>query len=157
MRLCQRQDPACPGILCVGANTQHILQILYNQFVVHSVMSDSLWSYGLQHTRLPCPSPFPGVCSNLCLLSWWCHPTISSPTVPFSSCLQYFPAIGSFPISWLFPSGGQTNGVSVSASVLPMHIQGWFPLELTGLISLQFKGLSRVFSSTQFESTNSIL
>ena len=114
----------------------------------HSVMSDSLWPHGLQHTRLPCPSPSPGVCLYSCPLSRWCHPTISSSVVPFSSCPQSFPASGSFPMSQLFVSGGQRIGVSASASVLPMNIQGWFPLGWTGLISLQSKGLSRVFSTT---------
>ena len=90
----------------------------------------------------------PGVCSDSCPLSCWCHPTISSSVIPFSFYLQSFPASGSFPMSWLFTSGGQRTGVSVSASVLPGNIQGWFPLGLTGLISLQSKGLSRVFSST---------
>ena len=110
-----------------------------------SVMSDSLWPHGLQHTRLPCTSPTPGACSNSCPLSRWCHPTISSSVIPFSSCLQSFPASGSFPMSRLFASGGQSIGVSASASVLPMNIQDWFPLGLTGWISLQSKGLSRVF------------
>ena len=113
-----------------------------------SVMSNSLWSHGLQHARLPCPSLSPGVCSNSCPLSWWCLTTISSSVSPFSSCLQSFPASGSFPMSRLFASGGQSTGVPVSASVLPVNIQGLFPLILTGLISLQSKGLSRVFSST---------
>ena len=114
----------------------------------HSVVSDSLQPHGLQHARLPCPSPSPGVCSNSCPLSWWCYPTISSSVVPFSSCLQSFLALGSFKMSWLFTSGGQSIGASASASVLPMNIQGWFPLGLIGLISLQSKGLSRVFSNT---------
>ena len=104
-----------------------------------SVVSDSLWPLGLQHTRLPCPSPSPGACSNSCPLSWWGRPTISSSDVPFFSCLQSFPASGSFPMSWLFTSGGQSVGAS--ASVLPMNIQDWFPLGLTGLISLMTKGL----------------
>ena len=114
----------------------------------HSVVSDSLRPHGLQDTSLPCPSPSPGVHSNSCLLSWWCHPTISSSVIPFSSCPQSSPASGSFPVSWLFPPGGQRTGASSSASVLPMNIQDWFPLGLTGLISLQSKRLSRVFSST---------
>ena len=113
-----------------------------------SVMSDSLWPHGLQRARLPCPIPSSGACSNSCPLSWWCHPTISSSVVPFSSCLQSFPASGSFLMSRLFAWGGQSIGVSASASVLPMIIQGWFPLGLTGLISLQSKGLSRVSSNT---------
>ena len=114
-------------------------------------MSNLLWPHGLQHTRLPCPSLFPRVCSNSSPLSWWCHPTISSSVTPFSSCLQPFPASGSFPMSWLFASGGQSIGVSASASVLPMNIQGWFPLGLTRLISLLSKGLSRLFSSTTIQ------
>ena len=102
----------------------------------HSVMSSSLWPHGLQHTRLPYPSPTPRACSNSCLLSWWCHPTISSSIIPFCSCPQYFPASGSFPLSQFFTSGGQSIAVSASASVLTMNIQGWFPLGLTGWISL---------------------
>ena len=111
-----------------------------------SVVCDSLKPYGWQYVRLPCPSPSPGTCSNSCPLSQWCHPTISSSVVPFSSCLQSFPATGSFPMSQLFTSGGQTIGAS--ASVLPMNIQYRFPLGLTGLISLESKGLSRVLSNT---------
>ena len=114
----------------------------------HSVVFDSLQPHGLQHARLPCPSPSPRACSNLCPLSWWCHPTISSSVIPFSSCLQSFPASGSFLMSWLFASGGQSIGASASPSVLPMNIQDWFPLGLTDLISLQAEGLSRVFSNT---------
>ena len=111
----------------------------------HSVMSDSLKPHGLQHARPPCPSPTPRACSNSCPLSKRCHLTISSFVVPFSSCLQSFPASGSFPISQFFASGGQSIGVLASASVLPMNIQDWFSL---GLISLQSKELSRVFSNT---------
>ena len=107
----------------------------------HSVVSDSLWPHGLQHTRLPCPSPTPGAYSNSCSLSQWYHPTISSSVISFSSCLQSFPASGSFPLSQFFTSGGQSIGVSASASVLPMNIQDWFPLGLTGWISLQFRQL----------------
>ena len=113
-----------------------------------SEMSDSLWPHGLQPARLPCPSPTPKAYSNLCPLRRWCHPTISSSFIPFSSHLQSFPASGSFPMSQFFTSGGQSIGVSASASVLPMNIQDWFPLGWTGLISLQSKGLSRVFSNT---------
>ena len=94
----------------------------------HSVMSDFLWPHGLQHARLPCPSPTPRACSNSCPLSRWCHPTISSSVVPFSSCLQSFPGSGSFPMRQFFASGGQTIGVSPSTSFLPMNIQDWFPL-----------------------------
>ena len=100
------------------------------------------------NARLSCPSPTPGVYSNPCPLSRWCHPTISSSVVPFSSCVQAFPASGSFQTSQLFASGGQSIGVSASASVLPMNTQDWFPLGWTGWISLQSKGLSRVFSNT---------
>ena len=110
--------------------------------------SDILWPLGLHHASLPCPSLSPKVCSNSCPLSQWCHPTISSSVASFSPCPQFFPASGSFPMSWLFASGGQSIGVSASASVLPMNIQGWFPLGLTNLISLQSKGFSRVFSNT---------
>ena len=112
-----------------------------------SVVSNSLQPRRLKHARLPCPSPTPGACSNSCPLSRWCHPTISSFVVPFSSFLQSFPASGSFPTSQLFASGGQSIGVSASASVLPMNIQDWFPLGWTGWISLQSKELSRVFSN----------
>ena len=114
----------------------------------HSVMSDSLWPHGLQHTRPPCLSPTPGVYSNSCPLSRWCHLTISSSVVPFSSCLQSFPASGSPQMSHLFASHGQRIGVSASASFFPMNTQDWFPLGWTGWISLQSKGLSRVFSNT---------
>ena len=113
-----------------------------------SVMSDSLWPHGLQHARLSCSSPSPGACSNPCPSNQWCHPTISSSVVPFSSCLQSFPASGSFLMSQLFTSDGRRIGASASASVLPKNIEGWFPLGLTGLISLQSKGLLRVFSNT---------
>ena len=113
-----------------------------------SVLHDSLQPHGLQHARLPCPSLSLRVYSNSCPLSQWCHPAISSSVTPFSSCLQSFPASGSFPISQFFASGGQSIGASASASVLPVNIQDWFPLRLTGLISLQSKGLSRVFSNT---------
>ena len=110
----------------------------------------------LQHARLPCPSPSPRVCSNLCPSRQWCHPAISSSVIPFSSCLQSFPASGSFLMSWLFTSGGSSIGASASASVLPMNIQGWFLLGLTCLISFQSMQLFRVFSNTpHFESTNS--
>ena len=114
-----------------------------------SVMSDCLGPYGLQDTTVPCPSLSPGVGWNSCPLSQWCHPTISSSSVAsFSSHLQSSPASGSFPMSNFFTSGGHSIGASASASVLPMNTQGWFPLGLTGLISLQSKGLSIVFSNT---------
>ena len=111
-----------------------------------SVMSDSSRPHSLQHARLHCPSQSPGTCSNSCPLSQWCHPTISSSVVPFSSHLQSFPTSGYFPMSSLFASGGQSIGASASA--LPINIQDWFPLGLTGLISLQFKEFSRVLSNT---------
>ena len=114
----------------------------------HSVMSWSLRPHGLQHARPPCPSPIPGAYSDSRPSSRWCHPAISSSVVPFSSHLQSFPASGSFPVSQLFASGGQSSGVSASASVLSMNIQDWFPLGWNGLISLRFMGLSRVFSNT---------
>ena len=113
-----------------------------------SVVSDSLRPHDSQHARPLCPSPTPGVYSNSCPLSWWCHPAISSSVVPFSSCPQSLPSSGSFPMSQLFPSGGQSIWVSALASVPPMTTKDWFPLEWTGWISLQSKGLSRVFSNT---------
>ena len=114
----------------------------------HSVVSNSLWPYWLQHPSPPCPSPTPGVFSNSSPLSQWCHLTISSSVIPFSSCLQSFPASGSFQTSQFFATGGQSIRASASASVLPMNVENWFPLRLTGLISLQSRGLSRVFSNT---------
>ena len=118
-------------------------------------MSNYLPLYGLQHARHPCPSPTPRACSNSCPLSQWCHPTVSSSVVPFSSCLQSFPASGSFPMSWLFASGGQSVGVSVSTSVLPMNIQDWFPLGL--LVCSPYSPTdSQEFSPTpQFKTINS--
>ena len=115
---------------------------------VHSVVSDSLQPQESQHARTPCPSPSPRACSNTCSLSQWCHPTISSSVVPFSSWPQSFPASGSFPMSRLSASGSQSIGVSASKSVLSMNTQDWSPLGWTGWISLQSKGLSRVFSNT---------
>ena len=114
----------------------------------HSVVSNSFWAHGPQPTRPPCPSATPWVYSNSCPLSQWRHPTISSSFVPFSSHLQSFPASGSLQMSQFFPSGSQSIGVSASTSVLPMNIQDWFPLGWTDWISLQSKGLSRVFSNT---------
>ena len=137
--------------------TERALSISSVQFSC-SVVSDSLWPHEWQHARLPCPSPTPGDYLNSCPLSWWCHPTISSSVVPFS-WFQSLPASGSFQMSQLFSSGGQSIRVSASASVLPMNIQDWFPLEWSGWISLKSKGLSRVFSNTtgqkhQFFSTH---
>ena len=118
-----------------------------------SVVSNSLQPHGLQHPRPPCPSPTPGVYSNSCPLSWWCHPTISCSAVPLSSCPQSFPAPVSFEMNQFFASGGQSIGFSASVSVLPMNIQDWFPLGWTGWISLQAKGLSRVFSNTTVQTS----
>ena len=114
----------------------------------HSVVSVFLQPRGLQHARFSCPSPTPRAYSNSCPLSWWCHPSISSSVIPFSSCLWSFPASGSFPESQFFASCGQSIGVSTSVWVLPMNTQDWSPLEWIGWISLQSKGLSRVFSNT---------
>ena len=145
------------------------LCLLINSFLARnrvqfsrSVVSNSLRSLGLQHARPPCPSPTPGVYSDWCPLSWWWHPTISSSDVPFSSHLRPFPASGSFQVSQFFASSGQSIGISPSASVLPMNTQDWSPLGWTGWISLQSKGLSRVFSNTtvqkhQFSSALSFL
>ena len=126
----------------------HSLTIFFSvcQFS-HPVVSNTLWPHGLQHARFPCPSPTPGTCSNSCPLSWWCHPTVSSSVVPFSSCLQSFPASRSFQMSQFFSSGGQSIRVSASASVPPMNIQDWFLLGWTGWIFSQSKWLSRIFSN----------
>ena len=130
--------------LCPGS--QNVCDFVCTMLLLfsHSVVSNSLWPYGLQHPNLPYPSPPPGACSNSCPLSQRGHPNISSSVIPFSSCFQSFPASGSFLMSQLFTSCGQSIGTS--ASVLPINIQGWFPLGLTGFISLQSKGYSRVFS-----------
>ena len=125
-------------------NTYDISSVQFS----HSVMSDSLPPQEPQPARPPCPSPIPRVYPDSCPLSWWCHPAISSSVVPFSCCPQSFPASGSFQMSQLFASGGQCIGVSASTPVLPMNTQNWSPLWWTGWISLQSKGLSRVFSNT---------
>ena len=122
-----------------------------HQFSSVLVLSDSLWPHGPHHTRPPCQSPAPGVYPKSCPLSRWCHPTIPSSVILVSSCPQSFPASGSFQMSQLFASGGQSIGVSASTLVLPMNTQDWFPLGWTGWISLQSKGLSRVFSNTTFQ------
>ena len=122
------------------------LEMLYISSVAQSC--STLRSHGLQHARPPCPSPTPRVYSNWCPLSWWDYPIISSSVFPFSSCLQSFPASGSFLMSHFFTSGSQSIGVSALASVLPVNIQDWYPLACTGWISLQSNGLSRVFSNT---------
>ena len=126
----------------MGSKVIHLL--LFSNLV----MSYSLQPLGLEHSRLPCLSPSPGVCSNSCPSSQWCHPTISSSVIPFSTCLHSFPTSGSFPMSWPYTSGGQSIRASASALVLPMNIQDWFPLGLSGLIFLLSKWISRVFSST---------
>ena len=131
----------------IWATREALLRVLVSLFS-HSVVSNSLRHYELQHARPPCPSPTPGVYSNSCPLSQWCHPAISSSVVPFSSCPQSLPASGSFPMSWLFAWGGQSIGVSASASVFLINTQDWSPLGWTGWISLQSKGLSRVLSNT---------
>ena len=121
-----------------------------------SVMSNSLWPHELQYSRPPCPSSTPRACSNSCPLSRWCHPTISSSVIPFSSCFQSFPASGSFPLNQFFASGGQSTGVSASASILPMNIQNWLLLGQTGLISLLSKELSRIFPNTTVQKHQSL-
>ena len=126
------------------ANSKWVISVQFSR----SVVSNSLRPHEPQHARPPCPSPTPGVYPNPCPLSRWCHPTISSSVVPFSSCPQSFPALGSFPISQIFASGGQSIGVSTSTSVLPMSTQDWSPLAWTGWVSLQSRGLSRSFSNT---------
>ena len=128
-------------LLSLGSGWPDLLQLLFIRSVLY--VCDPM--YCTEHSRFPGPLPFPRVCSNSCPLSPRCHLTISSSVIPFSSCLQFFPASGSFPMSWLFQLGGQSIGASNSASVPPMNIQGCFPLGLTGLISLLSKGFSRVF------------
>ena len=135
-----KSNKRCASPLC---RKLYIIKKTY----LSSVASNSLWPHGPQHTRPPCPSPAPKVYPNSCPPSQWCHPTISSSVVPFSSCLQSFPPSGSFQMSH-FISGGQSIGVSASTSVLPMNTQDWSPLGWTSWISLQSKGLSRVFSNT---------
>ena len=135
------------------AKTTELLSTIYkNKTIISSVqLLNCVWlfaTHGLQHTRLSCPSLTPGAYSKSCPWNQWCNPTISSSVTPFSFCLQSFPASGSFQMSQFFTSSGQSIRVSTSASVLPMNIQDWFPLEWTGLVSLQSKGLSRVFSNT---------
>ena len=163
---CSSSNKVMTETWMVHNNCSHFFEHLYVMFFMYtiwfcfdsmftqsvqfncSVVSNSLRSHGLQHTRPPCPSPTPGFYSNSCPLSRWCHPTISPSVVPFSSCLQSFPASGSFQMSQFFASGGQSIGLSASTSICSMNIQDWFPLGLTGWISLQSKGLSRIFSST---------
>ena len=137
-------DWVCFGtLMSMFSHIKNMCSVQFN----HSVVSDSLRAHEPQHARPPCPSPTPGVYPNSCPLSQWCHPTISSPVIPFSSRPQSFPASGSFQMSHLFASDGQSIGVSASTSVFPMNTQDWSPLGWTGWISLHFKGLSRVFSN----------
>ena len=136
-------------------NTFTVIQI-QNYRPLLLFMSDSLWPHGLQQARLPCPSPSPGVCSNSCLLSQWCHPAISSSIIPFSSCLRSLAASGSFLMIQLLTSGGQSIGASASASVLPMRIQGWFPLRLTDWSPYSSKNSQESSPKPQFRSINSL-
>ena len=135
----------CANFLCKEFQS---VESCYSVQFSHSVMFDSLWPHGLQNARLPCPSPIPRACSNSCPSSQWSLPTNSSSVSPFSSCLQSFPASESFQMSLFSTSGGQSIGISASASVLPMNTQDWSPLGWTGWISLQSEGLSRVCSNT---------
>ena len=148
---CELFSDICPhyilNLILYNRACEHSNVLSSAQFS-HSVMSDCLRPHEPQHAKPPCPSLTPGVYSNSCPSSRWCHPAISSSVIPFSSCLQSFPASGSFPMNQLFTWGGQSTGVSPSASVLPMNTQDWFPLGWTGWISLQSKRLSRVFSNT---------
>ena len=141
-------EPRSPTLQAGSLPPEPLGKPMYRHQFICSVVSNSLRPHGLQHARPPCPSPTPGACSDLCPSSQWCHPAISSSVIAFSSCPQAFPASGSFQMSQFFASGAQSVGVSASASVLPMNIQDWFPSEWTGLISLQSKGLSRVFNTT---------
>ena len=145
------KEKQCQRMLKLPHNCIH----LRSDQISCSVVSTSLWPHGLQHARPPCPSSTPRVYSDSCPFNQWCHPTISSSVVPFSSCLQSFPASGSFPMSQLFASGAWSIGASPLASVLPMNIQGWYPLGLTGLVFLQSNGLESS-PAPQFESINSL-
>ena len=131
-----------------GSQSEHHSSLYHSFCFIRSIMSDSLWPHESQYAGPSCPSPTPGVYPNSCPLSRWCHPAISSSVVPFSSCPQSLPASGSFPMSQLFPWGGQSTGASASTSVLPMNTQDWSPLGWTGWISLQSKRVLRVFSNT---------
>ena len=145
----------CCLLICSSSSEFLWLCGFFYQFSSVTQSCSILRPHGLQHARLLCPSPTPKAYSNSCPSSQWCHPTISSSVIPFSSHLPSFPASGSFQMNQFFASGSQSIGASASASVLPMNIQDWFPLGWTGWISLQSKGLSRVFSNTQFKSINS--
>ena len=145
-------------LIALASAIQYLTQVVRMESlfqISHLVISDSLQPHGLQHARPPCPSPTPGIYSNSCPLSPWCHPTISSSVIPFSSCLQSFPASGSFPMSQFFTSGGQRIGASASASVLPMNIQDWFPLGWTGLISCSPRDSQESSPTPQFKRISS--
>ena len=146
-RMCRRSKQGTNQRELPSRVWRDLQPFLAHQFSSVAGMSDSLWPHELQHTRPPCPSPTPGLHPNSCLLSWWCRPAISSSVIPFSSCPQSLPASESFPISQPFTWGGQSFGVSASASVFPMNTQDWSPLGWTAWMSLKSKGLSRVFSS----------
>ena len=150
-RACIFCEEAMKGLLAVMFLPKVFRLSISSVQFSRSVLSDSLWPHESQHARPPCPSPTPGVYSNPCPSSRWCHPAISSSVIPFSSCPQSLPASGSFPMSQLFAWGGQSIGVSASASVLLLNTQDWSPLGWTGWISLQSKGLSRVFSNTTIQ------
>ena len=139
----------------MGMSTKTKISVFGSVQFSHSVLSNSLQPHGLQHARPPCPCPSPKVCPNSCPLHRWCHPTISFSDALFSFCLQSFPASGTFPMSWLFTSDDQNTGASASASVLPMSIQGWFPLRLTDLISWLSKGFQESSPAPHFEDINS--
>ena len=143
----------CPVTVNLNVHSS-VASISFSQFS-HSVVSNSLWPCGLQHARLPCPSPSPGVCSNLCPSGRWCHPNISSSVIPFSSCLQSLPAAGSFQMNQFFTSGGQSIGASVSASVFPMNIQDWFSLGWTGGSPCSPRDFQESSPTPQFKSNNS--
>ena len=145
----------CPVTVNLKVHSS-VASISFSQFS-RSVVSNSLWPRGLQHARLPCPSPSPGVCSNLCPSGRWCHPNISSSVIPFFSCLQSFPAAGSFQMSQFFTSGGQSIGASVSASVFPMNIQDWFSLGWTGGSPCSPRDFQESSPTPQFKSNNSLV
>ena len=145
---------SCCSHLAIMWNLQDTHYFLHSVMFSSSVMSDSLWPHEMQHARPPCPSPNPGVHQNPCLLSQWCHPTISASVTPFSFCPQSFPGSGSFQMTQLFAWGGQSIGVSASASVLPMNTHDWSPLGWIGWISLQSKGSQESSPTPQFKSIN---
>ena len=145
----------CNNLIFSTANT---ITVQFSKIQLNcSVMSNSLWPHGLQHARLPCPSPTCEVCLNPCQLSWWCHPTISSSVIPLSSCPQSFSTSGSFPMSQFFTWGGQSTGASASASVLPMNTQDWFPLGGLVWSSYSLRDSQESFPTPEFKSNNSLV